>query len=462
MKPSVEHRIMLDKCELREYQKEIWYALDTLGFKKLISIWPRRAGKDFTIWNYCIRKAIEKPIIVFYCAPTFQQVRRIIWDGMTIDGRTLLSFIPDELIKSKNSQTMAIRLYNNSIIQCVGFNNFQESIVGTNPSIIVFSEFSKAVNGDALAYASPIIAANPDAKVIIATTPMGKNHLYHLYELAQELDDWYVIKRTVDDIKHIPADVLAQERARIGEDLYEQEYNCSFDRGAIQGTYFYKNLQDLRAAQQVCTVPHERGMLVHTAWDLGVRDACVILFFQVTKNNSVIRIIDCYSNNNLGIDHYINVLKQKREEYGYNYGNHFAPHDLRVREASDGISRYHKALELGVDFIVLPQSRVMEGIDNIWANFNKFWIDDIKCERLLNALENYYREWDEVHQVYKKSPVHNFASHWCDALRALCQSLTHTQQSDTKEDLERARIRAMYGGNNPLHPQLRFDPRYDR
>ncbi len=412
-KPNVEDKIYLNKCQLREYQKEIWYALDVLGYKKLISVMPRRSGKDFTIWNYAIRKAIEKPIIVFYCAPTFQQARRIVWDGLTIDGEPLLTYIPKRLIKSQNSQTMQIKLFNNSIIQCVGFNNFQESIVGTNPTVLVFSEFSKADTGDALAYASPIIAANPNAKVVVATTPEGKNHFYHLFEFAKELPDWYVLLKKTSEIKHIPEEELRQERLRLGEDMYLQEYECSFDRGASQGTYFYNNLKEIRRNGQVGIVQHDKGLLVNTSWDLGVNNKTVIVFYQVPKSGTTIRIIDLYSNCNLGIDHYVKILRDKADEYGYNYGTHYAPHDAAYREKGRATSVFQEARDLGLNFHVLPQASVSEGINKIWMNFNKFFIDDKKCKKLLEAFENYYREWDEHHQVYKQKPIHNWASDYC-------------------------------------------------
>src|SRR5690606_17489203 len=90
----------------------------------------------------------------------------------------------------------------------------------------------------------PILAAN-NGWCLIVSTPRGKNHLWHLWKIAQELPDWKVIYQKASEIQHIPAEVLAQERLEMDEGLYLQEYECSFDRG-IQGSYYGTYLDALK------------------------------------------------------------------------------------------------------------------------------------------------------------------------------------------------------------------------
>jgi intein/homing endonuclease len=42
-------------------------------------------------------------------------------------------------------------------------------------------------------------------------------------------------------------------------------------------------------------------------------------------------------------------------------------------------------------------------------NFQKIYIDDTQCKTLIDALENYRREWDEQRKVHKNTPLHNWA-----------------------------------------------------
>lgn len=286
-------------------------------------------------------------------------------------------------------------------------------------------------------------------------TPRGKNHLWHLWKVAQDLPEWHVIHQKTSEIKHIPEEALAQERAQMNHELYLQEYECDFSRG-VEGSVYGRCLDELRRKGQITAVPWDPGLLVHVAFDIGVNDATTLIWFSVAGRGQVINIIDCYSNTGVGLDHYAKILQDKP----YRYGKYFAPHDIKVREWGGGaISRYEKARQLGIDFEILPQADLMDGIENVLTHFPKFWIDQDKCKSLINALENYRREWDEVKQIYTK-PIKNWACHYADALRYLCQSLDKTQKGLTSEEFERQKAQALYG--NRLPGIFNYNPEYDR
>lgn len=138
---NVETVIHLNKFQPREYQKQFLDALENKGYRKFILIHPRRAGKDILCWNAIIRAAIRKPGVYWYIFPTYSQAKKAIWDSMTIDGMRFLDYIPRELIANTNSQEMKIRLVNQSIIQLIGSENI-DSLVGTNPCGVVYSEYA--------------------------------------------------------------------------------------------------------------------------------------------------------------------------------------------------------------------------------------------------------------------------------------------------------------------------------
>jgi hypothetical protein len=94
------------------------------------------------------------------------------------------------------------------------------------------------------------------------------------------------------------------------------------------------------------------------------------------------------------------------------------------------------------------------------ANFNKFWIDQTKCKSLIDALENYYREWDEERQIYKPKPVRNWATHYADALRYLCMGLHKTQKGMSSEEFDRKKAEAIYSDKQQLPLIFRDDPKY--
>ena len=138
---KVETQIKLNKFKLRPYQIPILDAIENKGYKRVIAILPRRAGKDLTALHLCIRECLKKVCTIFYIFPTYSQGRKILWDAITNDGIRVLDYIPDELVESKNIQLMQIRFKNGSLLQVVGSDKYN-SIVGTNCHGAVFSEYA--------------------------------------------------------------------------------------------------------------------------------------------------------------------------------------------------------------------------------------------------------------------------------------------------------------------------------
>src|ERR1017187_7831821 len=124
----------------RDYQKEIINAYFKHHFKHLFLIIHRRAGKDLTCLQIMIAAALMRIGTYLYLLPQTNQARRVIWRGITGEGKRFLDFIPKEIIHKMNSTDMSIELVNGSIIQFGGSNNFN-SYMGTNPIFIVYSEF---------------------------------------------------------------------------------------------------------------------------------------------------------------------------------------------------------------------------------------------------------------------------------------------------------------------------------
>ena len=453
---SVEVQVALDKFALRWYQEEIWDTIEEQKSKRVLYIASRRAGQDILFWNLAIRQCIKRVCLVFYVLPTYGQGRKAIFDAIAIDGTKFLDYVPSMLVESVNQSEMKVRFKNGSILQIIGGDTYDSSLVGTNPYAVILSEYS-LMPPDIFSFIRPILAANGGWCAIVGT-PRGKNHLWSLYKIAQELPEWTIFTHKASEVQHIPHEVLAQERAQMDEGLYLQEYECSFDRG-ISGSFYGTYLDALKLRGQIGHIPWEPGLLTYTACDIGVNDATTIIFFNVVGDGSVIRIIDCYSNNNLGLDHYAKILQDKP----YKYGKHFAPHDIKVREWGGGaVTRYEKARQLGLDFTLVDQVGVIDGIENVWTHFNKFWIDAEKCRSLINALENYRKEWDEMKQMYLPKPVKSWANHYADALRYLCMSLHKTKRGMSPEEFDRKKAQALYG--SPMQDLPRFfrdDPKYN-
>lgn len=455
---NIEDKIYLaDKFQLRDYQQPIWDALQS-GFDRLLLCLPRRSGKDFLLWNYAIFYAMQKTRLVHYVLPTYGQANRAVFSGLTIDGQRFIDQVPATYLKNINQSDMKIILKNNSVIQCLGGDTHNISIRGTNPSLVILSEYAYMQDASILDTVTPIISAN-NGTLIIASTPNGKNHFWHTFIAAKDNPNWFVYHRTINETNHIPEEQLNEEKNRMSPELYAQEYLCSFERG-ISGAVFGNCLNKLKQAEQITHVAYDPMLLVHCAIDIGVNDATTIIWFQTSTNGEIIKIIDCYRNTGLGLDHYVEIMQKK--PYWGRMGKFFAPHDLSNREWGSGaVSRYEIARQLGVTFTILKQQDLDDGIENVMMMFPRFWIDQTRCKSLVDAIENYYKQWDETRQIYSRKPVHNWASDYCDALRYLCQGVALTKQGMAPGDLERERARAM-SIEGELPRVFRQDHRYDR
>ncbi len=440
-------RKVLNSFVPRAYQLPIIDALENKDYKKIIAVLPRRSGKDIVAWNLAIRQCIKKVCTVFYIFPTYAQAKKVIWNSITNEGINFHDFIPKELVKSKNSQEMKIEFINGSILQLIGSENV-DSIVGTNPYGCIFSEYALQ-DPRAYQFIRPILTAN-NGWVLMISTPRGRNHFWELYQIAQQHPDWFAYKLTIDDTRHIPLKEIEKEKSEgiMSEDLILQEYYCSFDMG-IEGAYYTKYIDKMRLNNQIGQVPYETGFKVHTAWDLGVRDSTAIIFFQVIGQS--VRIIDCYENSKVGLEHYAKILEQKN----YVYGKHIAPHDIKVKELGTGMTRIEKAKNLGINFIVAPSISIEDGIESVRSTLGKIWIDEEKCQPLLKALINYRQEYDTKRKIYNSQPLHDWSSHFADALRYLCVSLPKTRDGLSPQDLNKMYIEAAFGGNSNLPPFFR-------
>lgn len=435
------NEITLDLFHPRLYQTPILDAIENRGYRRMIAILPRRAGKDVAALNLAIRACLRKRCLIYYVYPSYKQAKKAIWDGITTEGIRFLDFIPKELIYKTNQQEMKIAFKNGSILQLVGSLDY-DSLRGTNPQGVVFSEYSRQ---DARVYTdviSPILSAN-NGWALFISTPYGKNHFWDLYQMALMNPKWCTLLLTLDDTKHVSKEFIDEERKTVSEDMIQQEWYCSFTLG-VEGSYYAKYIDRMRIEERIGRVVWDSSKKVHTAWDLGVRDSTAIIFFQL--NGNAIQIIDFYERNKEGLEHYIKLLESKP----YQYGRHIAPTDIHVKEFGTGMTRLEKARALGISFVVAPSVSIMDGIEAVRTVLGRTWIDDIKCEMLIKHLENYRQEFDEKRKVYKNNPLHDFTSHAADAARYMALSLSKLSDGLTAEELDRRYEQAVQGPQGGL------------
>lgn len=202
------------------------------------------------------------------------------------------------------------------------------------------------------------------------------------------------------------------------EEMYREHpsYPEEAFKASIEGAYYGVTITELRRKGRIGKVPHEPGFPVQTFWDLGMNDMMSIWFFQQIGRER--RVIDFEQAQGEGLGYYANMLVDKP----YVYGTHYWPHDGSVRELGTGKRRDEVAINLGISPITLVErpknnDQLMDQIDQTRNFLKTCWIDESNCFEGIKALEGYRKEWDERLGTFKKSPLHNWASHPADAFR---------------------------------------------
>ena len=406
----------------REYQLPLFQYLES-GGKRAICVWHRRAGKDLTGINWIAVCSIMRPGLYWHLFPTYNQGRKIAWEGMTKAGRKFLDHFPKENISAINNTEMRVTFKTGSIYQVVGSDN-PDRLVGANPVGIILSEYALQ-DPRAWDYIRPILLENEGWAVFIYT-PRGRNHGYTLLNHAKKNPKWFTQVLSVNDTMAVKEEAIDEERmAGMPEELIQQEFFCSFD-AALVGAYYGNHMSHALDTGRIGLFPYDSQLMVNTAWDLGVGDQTVILFYQM--HGLQIRIIDCYSNSGEGLSHYINVLETGHRAQ-YVYGNHYAPHDIKVKDLSTGRTRLETAQSLGLRFRVVPKVSIEDGIEAVRSIMSRiYWNEDKNTEHLIEAARQYRKEWDDKKRCFNDRTYHDWTSDFMDALRYLALSVKRESQ----------------------------------
>lgn len=298
---------------------------------------------------------------------------------------------------------------NGARIQLYGANN-PDSLRGMYLDGAVFDEVAQMPIRVWTEVVRPMLSDRKGWAMFIGT-PQGKNALYDIWRTAQKEQGWFAAMYRASETGIIDPEELSNAAQTMSPEEYEQEFECSF-HASVRGAYYGALLADAEREGRITDVPWEPELPVHTAWDLGMSDSTCVWFFQVSPGGQV-RVVDFYENDGQGLQHYKKVLDEK----GYAYGQHVAPHDIRVREMGTGKSRLETAAALGLRFDICPRMSVQDGINAVRNILPKCWFDRSRCDTGVEALRHYRREFSELMGGFRDGPRHDWTSHAADAFR---------------------------------------------
>jgi len=346
-----------------------------------------------------------------YIGPTYRQSKQVAWDYAQFYARP----IPGVAV---NQSELRIDYPNQGQLRLYGSDN-PDSLRGIYLDGSLLDEYGMH---PAKTFSEVISATLVDRGgwARFSGTPNGRNQFYEIAQHAKREEargnpDWFYAEYKASQTGLLDPEFLAAARATMTEDEYEQEFECSFT-AAVKGAIFNKEMALALEEKRIERVPYDPLLPVDTTWDLGFGgkgDATAIWFTQSLRNHEI-RVIDYYEAQGEGLPHYAGVLQQKR----YVYGEHWAPHDIIVKE-STGKTRIETAASLGIAFQIVPNVGVEDGIHAARMILGRCYFDGIKCLKGIEALQHYRRDYNHQLNEFKATPVHDWASHGADAFRYL-------------------------------------------
>lgn len=379
----------------------------------------RRAGKTVAcvldLIDGALRCQKDKPRFS-YIAPQYKQAKSVAWDylrqyGLRIPGATA------------HETELRLDLPNGGRVRLFGADN-PDSLRGLYHDGVILDE---AADMSPRVYTEVIRPSLSDRGgwCTWIGTPKGQNEFFDLWERAKLEPDYFALMLRASETGIIAAAELDDARRQMTLEQYAQEYECSF-QAAILGAYYGRELEAAENEKRIASNVYDPTMQVHTAWDLGHSDQTAIWFYQ--SSGFEIRIIDYYSSNGWGLDHYVGVLRDRGRHpgnaTGYLYGKHFLPHDVGVTELGTGRSRIETLRQLGLDGVtVVAKLPIDDGINAVRKILPRCWFDKDKTADGLKALRQYRRDYDDVRKTFLERPYHDWCSDPADAFRYLAVGL---------------------------------------
>lgn len=385
----------------------------------------RRFGKTVLVLNEMLDRGLRcegKNPQYAYLAPTYGQAKRIAWDYL----KDFTKSIPGVVVNEAELRIDIPRAHKGDKVRFIllGAEN-PGSLRGMYLDGAILDEMGEmhpTIWGETV---RPMLVDRIGWCIFIGT-PKGRNIFYDLYNFAKYGDpkrgippqpEWFAAMYKASETNIISKPELESAKNEMSEDEYEQEFQCSF-AAALVGAYYGKEMSEAEKDQRICSVPYAKQCAVETYWDLGMSDAMAVWFVQ--RVGKEIRIIDYMEETGRGLDWMCGAILRKP----YTYDMHNFPHDLAVRELTNGLSRKETAESLlGIKFVnIMPKTGIEDGINAVKMILNQCWFDEKNCLKGIEALKNYERKWDAKNKIFLPKPLHNWASHAADAFRGMAMT----------------------------------------
>lgn len=263
-------------------QQKIHNSINNESYKYYVLNIGRQFGKTMLAMNQCYYWAFNNPNSkIAWVSPIYKQCKKV-YDEM------VLAFADTNLVKS-NASELIITLSNGSTIQFFSAERY-DNIRGFTFDYLVCDEFAFMAE-QAWSEVLRATVLVKGKKVLLISTPRGKNHFYNLFNLDGVNPQYKSFKMTSYDGLALK-DEIDGARFTLPENVFKQEYLAEF---VDNGSGVFKDIEinnqpsgssnyfagiDLGRADDytVITILNDRGQMVccerfrHNTWENILND----------------------------------------------------------------------------------------------------------------------------------------------------------------------------------------------
>jgi hypothetical protein len=188
--------------------------------QQMILLCSRQAGKSTVTSLLALHEAMYQPkALILLLSPSLRQsqelFRKVKDSYNALEAKTITA-----------REESALRMEFSTGARIVALPGKEETIRGfSGVALLIVDEASRVP--DALYQAVRPMLAVSGGRIVLLSTPFGKRGFFH-HEWMEGGASWHRTKVTAYDCPRIPREWLEEERARIGDFWFEQEYLCEF------------------------------------------------------------------------------------------------------------------------------------------------------------------------------------------------------------------------------------------
>jgi hypothetical protein len=262
----------------------------------------------------------------------------------------------------------------------------------------------------------------------VCSTPNGYDWMWENFhpDSPHRLQDatWY--GAPTFENKHLPPEYVSSLEASYSGRFYEQEVLGHFV-GLTEGAVFF----EWEPKTAITDVPFRRDLPLYSEWDFGMGDLNVVIFFQLDWAEKVLpdktkvsvpvkRCIGALEGNDRTSGEWAGLFHTYCEErFGELPVQNFGDPAGRQRNQVSGTSVIEDLAAHGVYITPAPKRPVDHAVRilNNMMGDGRVLVDRTHCERLAASISSHKWQLDASGNRTSNTPVHDWTSHYCDALR---------------------------------------------